>query len=234
MTISSYVERIYQQQTTAFLGCDSFLNLEKGDATTAQYDAFICNVYQTHQNSPRYFSFLLCVTPPKATERIKHNLLEELGVDGEDGHAHPDLLEELIRGSGLERHMPSLKQAAQSSMRETICEPFLYASLRELGLAAMVEVFSFEYMLAHASIRIADMLAKQRGLCENSLIWFRHHSEVDIAHAQEALLTLDDTVAYYDFDEEEAKDIIDMALRENVFIKRYFDTFALAQSLDFL
>ena len=34
--------------------------------------------------------------------------------------------------------------------------------------------------------------------------------------------------------EDEAKDIIDMALRENVFIKRYFDTFALAHSLSFL
>ncbi|MAA79365.1 MAG: hypothetical protein CL916_08900 [Deltaproteobacteria bacterium] len=234
MSISAYVEGIYQNQTTAFLECDAFLKLENGLSDPAAYDAFICNVYQTHQNSPKYFSFLMCVAPPKATERIKHNLLEELGVDEEDGYAHPDLLEALIHGAGLAHHMFFLRSAAQSSMRETICDPLLYASLRELGLAAMVEVFSFEYMLAHASTRIANMLASHRGLGEESLIWFRHHSEVDIAHAQEALLTIDDTYAYYDFDEEEAKDIIDMALRENVFIKRYFDTFALAQSMEFL
>ena len=234
MTISEYVQDIYQKQTAAVLECDAFLKLEKGEAEAKDYDSFICNVYQTHQNSPQYFSFLLCVSPPEATARIKHNLLEELGIDEDDGQAHPDLLEALIKGAGLEQHMQELKKAAQSSMRETICDPLLYASLRELGLAARVEVFSFEYMLAHASTRIANMLAEQHGLSEESLIWFRHHSEVDIAHAQEALLSIDDTYRYYEFDEEEAKDIIDMALRENVFIKRYFDSFALAHSLSFL
>jgi len=236
MKISAYIEHIYKRHTSDFLNCDAFRRLEAGQADPSEYDAFICNVYRTHQNSPKYFSFLMCVAPPTSTARIQHNLLEELGFEEHegDGCSHPELLRSLIKSAGLEAHIDELQQAAHMAMRETVFEALLYGSMRELGLAAMAEVFSFEYMLAHASSRIANMLSTQRNIEEKGLIWFRHHSEVDILHAQEALLTLDDTYEYYGFEEEEAKDIIDMALRENVFIKRYFNPFALAQSLSFL
>jgi hypothetical protein len=49
---------------------------------------------------------------------------------------------------------------------------------------------------------------------------------VDIEHAKEALITIADYVSYYEFEEQEARDIVDMALQENVFIKRYFGTHA--------
>ena len=234
MHFAQIVEKIYQEHTEVFLNCEAFQKLESGAGSCADYDQFICNVFRTHQNSPQYLAFLLSVSPPSAIERIQHNLLEELGLEEGEEESHPDLLLALIEGAGLGEHIETLKTAAQASMRETVCEPLLYGSLREIGFAAMLEVFSFEHMLAHSSTRIANMLANHRGLSEESLVWFRHHSEVDIQHAQEALLTIQETCEYYEFDEDEAQDIIDMSLRENVFIKRYFDTFALAQSQSFL
>ena len=100
------------------------------------------------------------------------------------------------------------------------------------GLSAMAEVFSFEHMLAHSSKAIAGALRTHRGLSDEALVWFSHHSEVDIQHAEEALLTIQEYVDYYEFDDDEARDVIDMAMRENVFIKRYFSTSALAEARD--
>ena len=230
MTISKYVEAIYQRQTEEFLSCDAFGRLERGEASREDYDRFIGNIFRTHQNSPQFLSFIFSLAPPSAHERVSHNLLEELGIEEEDGTSHPELLTALIEGAGLGDQVAQLQHAAQEAMREIVCEPFLFGSLREVGLAAMAEVFSFEHMLAHTSTRIANMLARQRGLDEAALTWFRHHSEVDIEHAKEALLTIDDTVEYYEYDFEEARDVIDLTLRENVFIKRYFDPKALAEA----
>ena len=230
MIISKYVEEIYQRQTEEFLASDAFGRLERGEASREDYDRFIGNIFRTHQNSPQFLAFLYSVSPPSAQERVAHNLLEELGIEEEDGASHPELLTALIEGAGLGDRVAGLQHAAQEAMREVVCEPFLSGSLREVGLAAMAEIFSFEHMLAHTSTRIADMLATQRGLDESALTWFRHHSEVDIAHAQEALLTIDETVEYYEYDIEEARDVIDLTLRENVFIKRYFDPKALPEA----
>lgn len=234
MKVSQYVEDIYQRQTQEFLGCDAFGRLERGDATLADYDRFIGNVFRTHQNSPQFLAFLFSVAPPTALDRVAHNLLEELGIEEEGGQSHPALLTALIEGAGLGAHAESLREAARETMRGVVCEPFLFGSFREVGLGAMAEVFSFEHMLAHSSTRIADMLATHRGLGEDALTWFRHHSEVDIGHAEEALLTIEETAEYYEFDFEEACDVIDLTMRENVFIKRYFDPETLAATRNLL
>ena len=62
--------------------------------------------------------------------------------------------------------------------------------------------------------------------------WLKPVASADsnIAHAQEALLTLGETADFYDFDFDEARDVADLTLRENVFIKRYFDPRALAEA----
>ena len=111
-----------------------------------------------------------------------------------------------------------------------VTEPLLSGSLREVGLGALVEIVGFEYMLSRVLSRIARFLQGYRGIEEADLIWFTHHSEVDIIHAEEGLDTIENYVSYYGFDEDEARDIIDAALRENVFIKRYFGVEAAAKS----
>ena len=70
--------------------------------------------------------------------------------------------------------------------------------------------------------RIERALETHRGLAPEALEWFHHHSEVDIAHAQQALQHIEDFVRYYALAEEDARSIIELTLRENVFIKRYF------------
>jgi len=230
VNISDYIEDIYRRQTEEFLACEAFQRLESGEAAREDYDRFIGNVFRTHQNSPQFLAFLYSVAPPSALDRVGHNLLEELGIEEEGGESHPELLTQLIEGAGLHHQVADLQQAAREAMREVICEPLLFGTLREVGFAAMAEVFSFEHMLAHSSTRIATMLSRHRGLDENALVWFSHHAEVDIVHAQEALLTLAETADYYDFDFDEARDVADLTLRENVFIKRYFDPRALAEA----
>ncbi len=232
MNIANYVESLYRQHTEELVNCAAFQALVDGRATRADYDAFIRGVYRTHQNSPQFLAFIYALCPPKAQERVAHNLLEEMGLEEEEGESHPELLLALISGAGLQAEIESLKVSAQETLRESVCQPLLFGSLREVGLSVMTEVFSFEHMLAHTSSQIADFLAAHRDLSEATLIWFRHHSEVDIEHAEEALLTIQDYVDYYEFDEAEARDVIDLAMRENVYIKRYLSTEALADARD--
>ena len=103
-------------------------------------------------------------------------------------------------------------------------DPMMFGTLKEFGFGLMVEVFSFEYMLSRISTPIATALREHRGLSAAAVEWFAHHSEVDIEHAEEAFVTLDDYIAHYDMDLDDAQTIADMVSRENLFIKRYFGT----------
>jgi pyrroloquinoline quinone (PQQ) biosynthesis protein C len=97
-------------------------------------------------------------------------------------------------------------------------------------LAALAEVISFEYMLSRVSSRIARALTRHRGLSGETLRWFTHHSEVDLQHAEQGLDDLDAYIRYYEFADDDAMTIVEMALRENVFIKRYFGELAAARA----
>ncbi|MBN93996.1 MAG: hypothetical protein CL928_07970 [Deltaproteobacteria bacterium] len=222
MDLVAYIEDTWTRQAEEFVSSAAFRALEDGTASPEDYDRFIANVFRTHQNSPQFFGFLLSVAAPSSRENVAHNLLEELGVEEEDGESHPDLLLSLIDGAGLADRIDSLRSDAQAGLKETVCAPFALGSLRQMGLSAMVEVFAYEHMLAHQSGRIARFLREHRGLPDGALIWFTHHSEVDIRHAQEALETLRDYLSYYSFSDDEARAIIDGTLAENTFVKRYF------------
>ena len=222
MDLVAYIEETWTRQAEEFVSCAEFRSLENGTAAPGDYDRFVANVFRTHQNSPQFFGFLLSVAAPSSRENVAHNLLEELGVEEEDGESHPDLLLALIEGAGLSERIEVLRNDARQGLKDTVCAPFALGSLRQMGLSAMVEVFAYEHMLAHQSGRIAGFLSAHRGLSAEALIWFTHHSEVDIRHAQEALETLRDYLGYYEFSEPEARAIIDGTLAENTFIKRYF------------
>ncbi|MEC9073024.1 MAG: iron-containing redox enzyme family protein [Myxococcota bacterium] len=222
MGIREHIERVYQAQVDGFSSDPQFLALASGEAAREDYDRFIGNVFRTHQNSPQYLAFLYALSPPESRERVEHNMLEELGLEEEHGDSHPELLIALLKGSGLSDQMSHLTALASEMMRQSLMIPLPFPTWRQVGLAVMVEVFSFEYCLARVSTPIANALASHRGLDEDTLIWFRHHSEVDIQHAEEALDTLVDYVQYYEFSEAEAAGLIDAVMADNVMLKRYF------------
>ena len=84
-------------------------------------------------------------------------------------------------------------------------------------------------MLSRLSSRIGKALEQHRGLSPESLVWFYHHSEVDIRHAEEGLDSVEQYVAYYEMAFDELETLLDITFRENIFIQHYFGKLALAQ-----
>jgi len=221
-TLRSTIEDLFARQVESLTGSAEFQSLDNGSAEPDQYDAFIENVTRAHLRSPQLLAFLFALAPPAAAADLQHNLLEELGRDEESERPHPDLLRELLKGAGLSCRLATLEAQADEDLRRIVVDPLLYRSLREVGLVALAEIVAFEYMLSRVSGRIARALATHRGLPPAALEWFTHHSEVDVRHAEQGLADLEAYVRYYEFGDDEALTLVEMALRENVFTRRYF------------
>ncbi len=229
MSIRDHVESEYAKQTEDLASHDAFRALETGKADTKAYNDFIANVCKTHLRSPQILAFLYSVAPPASAEDVKHNMLEELGLD-EEGLPHPKLLIKLAQHSGFnEREIKQLEVLAQEELRRMMSEQILYGTIKEIGLSALIETASFEWMLSRLASRMAKFLEKYRKISKEGLEWFSHHSEVDIRHAEEQLDSIVEYVKYYQFDESQFGSILELTFRENVFIKRYFGEIALAR-----
>jgi hypothetical protein len=216
------VEAELAGQVASLNGCEDFRRLEDGQATPAEYDTFIESLARAHLRSPQLLAFLYALAPPVAAAHLRGNLLEELGLEDESDRPHPDLLVDLLMGAGLAHRLPIVQAEADADLRQIVTDPLLYGSLREIGLAALIEIVAFEYMLSRVAGRLARALAIHRGLAPAALAWFTHHCEVDVRHAEEGLATLAAYVEYYALDPEEALAIAETTLRENVFARRYF------------
>jgi len=199
-----------------------FRRLESGEASREEYDRFLANLIRTHVKSPQVVAFLYALAPPDSSEDVLDNLLEELGIEDETGVAHPLMLHTLAEGAGLSPVLPQLERLSADDLRNIASEPLLFGTLREVGLGALCEVVAFEFMLSRVASRIERALSTHRGLGPESLMWFHHHSEVDIAHAEQGLKHLEDFSRYHGIGDQEALGILELTLRENVFIKRYF------------
>lgn len=222
MATRAQIENIYKTQTEAFASSPQFQALEKGTAPSTEYRAFLANLGKTHIQSPKILGFIFAVSPPRSTENVKHNLLEELGFE-EVEESHPELLKTMMKAIGFdETSLNRLEEEAQEEIRRMCQDPILYGTMREFGLHVMLEVFSFEWMLSRLASRIGNFLVKHRGCKKEDLLWLFYHSEKDIQHAEEALDTIVEFVDYYKVSSEDLKLIIDGAFRENIFIKHYF------------
>jgi len=217
------VEKAFVHQVESFTSGDRFCRLETGAASPEEYDRFVANVVRTHSRSPQLVAFLFALAPPDAAADLLHNLLEELGVEEESGEAHPAMLEDLAAAAALSPVLADLERLADEDLRDIVAAPLMYPTLKEVGLAALCEIVAFEFMLSRCARRIERALEVHRGLPRDALRWFHHHSEVDIAHAEQGLAHLEAYVQYYGFSEHEALAVVDLALRENVFVTRYFD-----------
>lgn len=234
MSIRKAIEEMYRKESDELASSHAFKQLASGATKKSDYDEFIKNVCKTHLQSPRILALLYSLAPPAASEKVKHNMLEELGLD-EEGIPHPDLLIKLEKNAGFDQDkQKTVEKLAEDDLRQKIEEPLLYGTLREVGLSLLLEVTSFEWMLSRLAGQMATFLGKHRSLSKDALEWFTHHSEVDIRHAEEGLDSVAQYAEYYKFDEDEFKAILEATFRENVFIKRYFGEVALAKETGML
>jgi hypothetical protein len=230
MALRSDVESLLSHHVEELTSFEDFHAVESGRASREDYDRFIANVVKTHLKSPQIVAFLYALAPPGAAPLLAHNMLEELGIEEESGVAHPALLKVLAEGAGLGPRLTELEAASHADLRQIAVDPVLYGTLKEVGLAALVEVVAFEFMLSRVASRIARALERHRGLDPRSLEWFTHHSEVDIDHAEQGLDNIERYVRYYEFTDEDAMTICEMTLRENVYVRRYFGEAALLRA----
>lgn len=221
--VRAFVEAAFIEQVEEFTTCARSRRLESGEASREEYDRFIANLVRTHSGSPQVVAFLYSLAPPDAAEGLLHNLLEELGVEEESGEAHPEMLKDLAAAAGLEPVVADLERLGTEDLREIVSAPLMYRTLKQVGLAALCEVVAFEFMLSRCARRIGRALEAHRGLPPQALRWFHHHAEADIAHAEQGLESVGAYVRYYGFTEDESRGIVELTLRENVFVTRYFD-----------
>lgn len=222
MTLRATIEARYQASSDELTGLAEFERLARGEAGREAYDVFLANVIRSHLKSPKILAFLYSASAPTASADLLHNMLEELGIEEEDGTSHPELLRRLAHGAGLGEALPALERLADEDLKAVVVEPLMYGTLRDVALSVLIETIAYEWMLARVSGRIAAFLREHRGLDEATLAWFTHHSEVDLRHAEEGLDAIERTIAYYEVPPEDVETILELTLRENVFIKRYF------------
>ncbi|HSF01708.1 MAG TPA: iron-containing redox enzyme family protein [Solirubrobacterales bacterium] len=203
-----------------------FVALIDGTAAIRDYERFLENVARTHLRSPQLVAFLYALAPPAARDHLLDNVLEELGLDGpapgERGVAHPVLLRELLINAGLGARLPALEAEADQELRRVVMEPLVFGTLRDVGLAALGEIVAFEYMLSRTAGSVARALTTHLGLGLPALAWFTHHAEVDRAHADQGMAAVLAYVGYYHMPQEDALTLLELALRPNPFLKRYF------------
>ena len=222
MMTRTAVEQIYKTQTENFAASPDFQALEQGRAAADVYRQFLANVYKAHIQSPKFLAFLYSIAPPDSSENVKHNLLEELGLE-EAEESHPQLLTRVVTAVGFQGdELAQLEQDAQADVRRMCTDAFMYGTLKEFGLHILLEVSSFEWMLSRLASRMGNFLATHREMKQDDLLWFFYHSEKDIQHAEEALDTIADYVNYYGLSSEELGIILDITFRDNVFLRRYF------------
>lgn len=193
------------------------------EATKAEALALARNVCKAHLRSPQILGFLYALAAPASVGHIKENLLEELGLH-DDHCSHPELLRRLGQAIGFEaKEWAEIEAEAEQVLKNKIQEPVMFGTMMESGLNVMLEVFGFEWFLAREASTLGKRLRELLGLSQDDLEWFFHHSEVDIAHAEEGLDTLVDYVSYFGLDADSVRNIGEITLRGNIFLRRYFD-----------
>jgi pyrroloquinoline quinone (PQQ) biosynthesis protein C len=222
MNLRRLVESEYEKQADGFTSTKLFQSLERGQAGVADYDLLIEGVCRSHLKSPHILAFLFALAPPADAFNLKQNMLEEMGLDTV-GVSHPSLLFKLMEATGFdEKRRAQVELEASLELQSTIAQPLLFGTLKELGLSVLLETVAFEWMLSRTASRMAHFLREYRQLPSSALEWFYHHSEVDQRHAEEGLDAVASYADFYEIETEDAETILEVTLRENVFVKRYF------------
>jgi hypothetical protein len=210
-----------ERDVDAFASHPLFATLEWGCAEQEDYDTFVRRVALTHLKAPQVLAFVWAISPPSIAPGIRRRMLEESGLEP-DGLDSPARLERLLRAVGLGREVRELHLQAQQDLQQAITRPLRCRTLRDIGLAVLMDVAAFDYLLAALAARCVKFLRQHRGVPEDALGWFAQHREMGRGRAEESLDQVAAYMAHYDIAEAEAQPVVDAVLQGNVFLQRYF------------
>ena len=222
MSTEDAIKKTLERTTSDALADPRVRAILSGGMAREDLRDFFHNFIVTHLNSVQILSFLFAVAPRDASDLVKGNLMEEMGLD-EGEKPHPEMLIDLARGVGFsEADVIRLYAEADEARREFGSERVPYESLRDLGLSMLLETVAFELFLSRASDRIAESMIRHYGLSAEAVQWFTLHGEVDVRHAEEGKRTLQGYISCYGFQPNEVELILNRTFERNVVLKRYF------------
>ena len=222
MTSGDTVRGLMERTTAEALADPRLRSLLDGAMTRDDMQAFFRRFIVTHLNSVQILAFLTSIAPPQVMAAITENLLEEMGFE-ESEKSHPELVEDLARGLGYsEQDLIRIHAEADEARRAFISSPVPYPTMREFGLAVLLENVAFEYFLSRFSDGMAQALTTHYGLTTDAVMWFTLHGEVDIRHAEEGQEAILGYASHYRFAPEEFEQIARRTFAENVVLNRYF------------
>src|SRR5262249_13656992 len=151
--------------------------------------------------------------PPGPAEPRRQSLVEALHP--------PGLLRQLAAGAGLADRLPELEALAAEDLRRALADPTRHGSLVEQGLAALCEAVAFDYLRSRIADRVAAALPAHRGLSPRALARLTAPPRGGPRPADRGLAEIAAYVRFHGIDPEDARAIVEAALRENLFVERY-------------
>ena len=222
MSVEDAVKGLMERTTSEALADERVQALLSGRMSREEVRAFFQSFIVTHLNSVQILAFLFSMAPRGASELVRENLLEEMGLE-ESEKAHPDMLIDLAEGLGFsQQDVLRLSSEADEARRSFTSSRVPYESLRDLGLSMLLETVAFESFLSRVSDRIAESLTTHYGLSAEAVQWFTLHGEVDVRHAEEGRQTILGYASHYRFSPDEFESIARKTFAENVVLNRYF------------
>ena len=222
MSVEDAVKDLMERTTSEALADERIQALLSGQMSREEVRAFFRSFIVTHLNSVQILAFLFSMAPRGASDLVRENLLEEMGLE-ESEKAHPDMLIDLAQGLGFsQQDVLRLSAEADEVRRNFSSSRVLYASLRDLGLSMLLETVAFESFLSRVSDRIAESLTTHYGLSDEAVQWFTLHGELDVRHAEEGRQTILGYASHYRFRHDEFEKIASKTFAENVVLNRYF------------
>ena len=222
MSVEDDVKELMERTTSEALADKRVQALLSGEMSPEDLRAFFRSFIVTHLNSVQILSFLFSVAPRAASDLVKENLLEEMGLE-ESEKSHPDMLIDLAQGLGFSQpDILQLSAEADEVRRSFSSSKVPYDSLRDLGLSILLETVAFEFFLSRVSDSIANAMTGHYGLSAEAVQWFTLHGELDVRHAEEGRQTILGYASYFRFRPEEFERIARKTFVGNVVLNRYF------------
>jgi len=222
MEADARIGQAFDGAIAEFVGSGPFQDLLGGRLTREAIRRFVAALFVPHYQSAHILAFGYALLTSEASDLLKQNMLEEMGADAA-GTPHPQLLIELAKGAGFsESEVAGLAEASQEAARQFCAQPLPFPTLRDMGLAILLEAAAFEHLLSRHASSIARSLCEHYSLPVESLRWFDLHSELDIRHAEESLTVLHGYVAFHRMEEAQIERILRATFTTNPFTRRYF------------
>jgi muconate cycloisomerase len=179
------------------------------------------NLFLPHYQSAHILAFGYALLASEASELIKANMLEEMGQTGEE--AHPKLLLRLLEGAGFgESEVAALIDASREQARAFCAQQLPFSTLRDVGLAVLLEAAAFEHFLSRYATAMGEALRVHYGLSRGTLQWFELHGELDIRHSKESITVLQEYARFHRLGDAEVGRIRQAVFATNPLAKRYF------------